>query len=118
MYLTSSTTHTVARSPDGGYYDTMRSATLSAVRGSATGRLLRFDPRTRRTTELLGGLSFANGAAARSKRPPLGSIVPHLSPPVPAQRAPGRLRAARHSQSGGPATGRAATASGARASRL
>ena len=63
IYFTSCTHHTVARSPDGGFYDTMRSATLSAVRGSATGRLLRFDPTTRRTTELLGGLSYANGVA-------------------------------------------------------
>ena len=63
IYFTSCTNHTVARSPDGGFYDTMRSATLSAVRGSATGRLLRFDPKTRRTTELLGGLSYANGVA-------------------------------------------------------
>jgi len=63
IYFTSCTNHTVALNPDGSFYDTMRSATLSAVRGSTTGRLLRFDPKTRRTTELLGGLSYANGVA-------------------------------------------------------
>ena len=37
VYFTSCTNHTVSRDPAGGFYDTMRSATLSAVHGSATG---------------------------------------------------------------------------------
>ena len=66
VYFTSCTNHTVALNPAGGFYDTMRSATLSAVRGTASGQLLRYDPRTRRTTSLARGISYANGVALSS----------------------------------------------------
>lgn len=62
IYFTSCTDHPVARNPS-GFYDTLRSYLLSAVTGDASGRLLRYDPSTRKTTVVLDGLSYANGVA-------------------------------------------------------
>ena len=62
VYFTASTDAPVARNAH-GFYDTMRSALLSSLRGADDGRLLRWDPRTRQTSVLLDGLAFANGVA-------------------------------------------------------
>lgn len=63
VYFTSCTDHPVKLNAAGGYYDTMRSYLLSAVAGDASGKLLKFDPRTRKTTTLVDGLNYANGVA-------------------------------------------------------
>jgi sugar lactone lactonase YvrE len=44
-----------------GHWTTMLVSYLDFLRGYGTGRLLRWDPVTRRTTTLLAGLYFANG---------------------------------------------------------
>lgn len=41
----------------------MHSYLLALMRGRLAGRLLKYDPRTRRTTVLLGGINYANGVA-------------------------------------------------------
>jgi len=62
VYFTSCTDGPVARSTL-GFYDTMFSYMLSALRGAADGRLLRWDPATRQTEVLADGFSYANGVA-------------------------------------------------------
>lgn len=63
VYFTSSSDHPVARNANGDFYDTMRGYLLSTTHGAANGRLLLYSPKTRRTTEVLGGLAYANGVA-------------------------------------------------------
>ena len=62
VYFTSCTDGSVARNTL-GFYDTMFSYMLSALRGAADGRLLRWDPVTRKTIVLADGFSYANGVA-------------------------------------------------------
>ncbi|EFJ42499.1 strictosidine synthase [Volvox carteri f. nagariensis] len=45
------------------FYDTFRSYLLGLYGGSISGRLLKYDPSTRRTEQLVSGLWFANGVA-------------------------------------------------------
>jgi len=45
------------------HYDTFALSVYDFLRGRGDGRLLRYDPFTRRTTTLLSGLYFANGVA-------------------------------------------------------
>ncbi|GLC34854.1 hypothetical protein PLESTM_000247100 [Pleodorina starrii] len=45
------------------FYDTFRSYLLGLYGGSISGRLLKYDPATRRTEQLVSGLWFANGVA-------------------------------------------------------
>ena len=63
VYFTSSTEGAVALNAPLGFYDTMASYMLNAVRGDTTGRLLAYDPTTRQTRELMDGLFYANGVA-------------------------------------------------------
>ncbi|KAG8466009.1 hypothetical protein KFE25_005579 [Diacronema lutheri] len=67
VYFTSSTREPVelTRVPAGQkpFYDTMGAYLRTMARGDATGRLLRYNPETFQTDELLGGLWFANGVA-------------------------------------------------------
>ena len=60
IYFSSSTAGVVAQHPD-GYYDTMRSFLLNMCAGDHTGRLLKRDRATGRTSEVLSGLWYANG---------------------------------------------------------
>lgn len=46
-----------------GYYDTLAGSKLNVARGDASGRLLKWDPRTRATSVVLDELWFANGVA-------------------------------------------------------
>lgn len=46
-----------------GHYDVMSASLYDAMAGSGTGRLLRYDPRTKETVTLISGLNFANGVA-------------------------------------------------------
>jgi sugar lactone lactonase YvrE len=63
VFFSSSTEGAVSINTPLGFYDTMRSYMLNAMRGDATGRLLAYHPQTRRTTEVFGGLFYANGVA-------------------------------------------------------
>lgn len=46
---------------ENGFYDTMSAAKMNLVHGSPAGRLLMYDPTTRRVEVLLSDLFFANG---------------------------------------------------------
>ena len=62
IYFTSSTAGVVAQHPD-GFYDTMRSFLLNMCAADHTGRLLKRDRATGRTSEVMTGLWYANGVA-------------------------------------------------------
>ncbi|GIL73771.1 hypothetical protein Vretimale_5363 [Volvox reticuliferus] len=62
IYFSASQDIPVGLSPDKpAFYDTLRSYLLGLYGGSISGRLLKYDPATRRTEELVSGLWFANG---------------------------------------------------------
>ncbi|CAM9180390.1 unnamed protein product, partial [Ectocarpus fasciculatus] len=64
VYFTSSTNHgVVAYDPAGNYYDTMKSFLLTWLSGDVSGRVLRYDYESKRTTVLLDNLFYANGVA-------------------------------------------------------
>lgn len=50
-----------------GFYDTMATYILNLAQGEKSGRLLKYDPKTKKTSFLLGGLHFANGVALGPK---------------------------------------------------
>mmetsp|Transcript_13785 Transcript_13785/g.45988 ORF Transcript_13785/g.45988 Transcript_13785/m.45988 type:complete len:249 (-) Transcript_13785:74-820(-) len=56
VYFSSSSDHPVALHPLAGFYDTMRGYLLTSLHGGTTGRLLRYDPASRRTAVLLEGI--------------------------------------------------------------
>lgn len=67
VYFSSSTRGVVAYSSRGGFYDTMRSFTLDMLAADVSGRLLRYDPRTRETSVVVEGLWYANGVAVSAE---------------------------------------------------
>lgn len=68
IFFSSATDQTLSwHGPDrlggSGFYDTMTGAKMNLVHGSPTGRLLVYDPATKKVTCLLESLFFANGVA-------------------------------------------------------
>lgn len=66
VYFSSSTREPVAYAHEAfgaGHYDTMAAFYRVMLRGDASGRLLRYEPESGATEELLDGLWFANGVA-------------------------------------------------------
>jgi sugar lactone lactonase YvrE len=78
VYFTWCTDGPVARNTL-GFYDTMFSYMLSALRGAADGRLLRWDPATRKTTVLVDGFSYANGVALSADESWLAVVETNLA---------------------------------------
>ena len=62
VYFSSSTERGVSLNAE-GYYDTLRSYLLNALRGDATGRVFSYDPATRKVTLLVDKVWYANGVA-------------------------------------------------------
>jgi len=63
VYFSSSADRIVTHTTWGNFYDTMRGYLLCACCGYDAGKLLVYNPSTRRTTVVLDGLGFANGVA-------------------------------------------------------
>lgn len=63
VYFTSSTKRGVRFDARKGFYDTLHSYLQNLCKGDNTGRLLKYDAKTRETTTLLSGLWYANGVA-------------------------------------------------------
>ena len=62
VYFSSSTEASVELNSQ-GYFDTMKSYLLSALRGHDGGQLLLFDPTTLETTSIVQNVAYANGVA-------------------------------------------------------
>lgn len=62
IYFTDSTVIPPALTKE-GFYDTLWSYVLEALQGGATGRLLKYDPQSGRTSVVATGFWFANGVA-------------------------------------------------------
>ncbi len=63
VYFTSSTERGVLFNAKKGFYDTLHSYLQNLCKGDNTGRLLKYDAATRKTSTLLSGLWYANGVA-------------------------------------------------------
>jgi len=63
VYFSSSTARGVVYAPRKGFHDTMHSYLMNLFSGDATGRLLKYEAATGRTTTLVDGLWYANGVA-------------------------------------------------------
>ena len=63
VYFTSSTERAVSYDAKKGFYDTLRSYLMNLCKGDNSGRLLKYDSKTRETTTLMSGLWYANGVA-------------------------------------------------------
>eukprot|EP00316_Scyphosphaera_apsteinii_P016392 CAMPEP_0119330146 /NCGR_PEP_ID=MMETSP1333-20130426/77624_1 /TAXON_ID=418940 /ORGANISM="Scyphosphaera apsteinii, Strain RCC1455" /LENGTH=374 /DNA_ID=CAMNT_0007339467 /DNA_START=178 /DNA_END=1302 /DNA_ORIENTATION=+ len=64
IYFTSSVARPVVSwHNSGGFFDTMHAAKMNLIHGEPSGRLLMYDPATKRVEQLLDGLFFSNGVA-------------------------------------------------------
>lgn len=63
VYFTSSVDEPVRYNAAAGFYDTLAAYASAALRGDASGALLRYDPATGETQKIIGGLFYANGVA-------------------------------------------------------
>lgn len=61
VYFSSSTKNVVIWDDKYSYYDTMRSYLLNMISGDKTGRLLAYDPKTKKTSIILDNIWYANG---------------------------------------------------------